>query len=46
MRPVRLALVQRDQHRDRCIERDLHQDLVEFVIVKPEHVQVERDADP
>ena len=41
-----LALVQRDQHRHRWVERDLHQDVVEFVVIEPEHVQVKRDADP
>jgi len=44
--PAGLALVQGDQHRDRIIERDLHQDVVELFVIEAEHVQVERDADP
>jgi len=41
-----LALVQRDQHRHRLIEGDLHQDVVELLVIEAEHVQIERDADP
>jgi hypothetical protein len=41
---ARLALVQRDQHGDLRIQRFRHQDGIKFVVVEPEHVQVQRDA--
>lgn len=38
----RLALVQRDEHRDLRVRRLLHQDVIEFIVVIAEHIEVQR----